>query len=128
MILSHSTASRGTTRQTGVFVCSKSLTLRRLSWPFVQVVVFLPPDIPEESSGASADSPPPRRWLLFDSHPRAQLGLVGASVRSFAAKTALVAALTHAFPAIDLGTDDVVASMYNMVDCTPMSLKQAANG
>ncbi|CAN0280746.1 unnamed protein product, partial [Laminaria digitata] len=68
------------------------------------------------------------QWLLFDSHPRPNLGLVGASVRSFGGEAALVEALTVIFPALDLGTDNVSANMYNMVDCTPMRLKGVAEG
>lgn len=66
----------------------------------------------------------PSSWLLFDSHPRPQLGLVGASVRSFGGEDALIEALNDIFPAFDLGTEDnVMASMYNMFDCIPLSLK-----
>ena len=86
--------------------------------PF-QVVCFLPPD----SVPTTAGTPSPRQWLLFDSHPRPQLGLAGASIRSFAGEDELVEALNVTFPAIDLGTDNVMASMYNMFDCVPLSMK-----
>lgn len=87
---------------------------RSLHW--IQVVCFLPP----ESIPATASA---RQWLLFDSHPRPQLGLAGASVRSFAGEDTLVEALNDIFPAIDLGTDNVMASMYNMFDAVPLSMK-----
>lgn len=92
----------------------------------VQVVAFLPADSQEHSSGETAASVSSQQWLLFDSHPRPHLGLVGASVRSFGEEVALVEALTAIFPALDLGIDSVSANMYNMVDCTPMRLKEVA--
>lgn len=47
-------------------------------------------------------------------------------MRSFGEEVALVEALTAIFPALDLGIDSVSANMYNMVDCTPMRLKEVA--
>lgn len=93
----------------------------------VQVLAFLPPETQDGTSGSGTGDPPATgQWLLFDSHPRPQLGLVGASVRSFQGEAALVSALMHIFPAFDLGdADSVMANMYNMVDCTPLVLKQA---
>lgn len=83
------------------------------------MVCFLPP----EGNPATAGAPP--SWLLFDSHPRPQLGVTGASVRSFGGEDALTAALNDTFPSFDLGAEDgVMASMYNMFDCVPMSLKK----
>lgn len=90
-----------------------------------QVVCFLPPEKQAENDHASADVPTPR-WLLFDSHPRPQLGLVGASIRSFGGEESLVEALNDTFPAVDLGTDNVMASMYNMFDCVPLSLQSSS--
>lgn len=90
-----------------------------------QVVCFLPPENQAESDDASADVPTPRQWLLFDSHPRPQQGLVGASVRSFGGEETLVEALNDTFPVVDLGTDNVAASMYNMFDCVPLSLQRS---
>lgn len=101
------------------------LTLSML-YSVVQVVAFLPADTQEHSSGVTATSGSSQQWLLFDSHPRPHLGLVGASVRSFGSEVVLVEALTTIFPALDLGTDSVSANMYNMVDCTPMRLKEVA--
>lgn len=94
-----------------------------MSCSAVQVVAFLPADSQVHSSGVTAASVSSRQWLLFDSHPRPHLGLVGASVRSFGGEVALVEALTAIFPPLDLGTDNVSANMYNMIDCTPMQLK-----
>lgn len=91
-----------------------------------QVVAFLPADNEEHGSGQTAASASSRQWILFDSHPRPHLGLVGASVRLFGREAALLAALTAIFPALDLGTDNVSANMYNMVDCTPMILKSVS--
>lgn len=93
----------------------------------VQVLAFLPPETQGGTSvPGTADPPATGQWLLFDSHPRPQLGLVGASVRSFEGEAALVSALVHIFPAFDLGgADSVMANMYNMVDCTPLALRQA---
>lgn len=88
-----------------------------------QVVAFLPVDDEEPGSGETAAAASSRQWILFDSHPRPHLGLVGASVRLFGGKVALVAALATIFPALALGTDNVSVNMYNMVDCTPMVLK-----
>eukprot|EP00903_Cladosiphon_okamuranus_P019153 g17617.t2 len=75
------------------------------------VVCFLPPERNTETAGA------PSSWLLFDSHSRPQLGLAGASVRSFGGEDALIEALNDTFPSIDLGAEDsssVMASMYNI--------------
>lgn len=92
-----------------------------------QVVAFLPPGL--NPSGATASSAGGhQQWLLFDSHPRPQLGLTGAYVQIFDRKQALVEALSNIFPAVDVGTDSIMASMYNMVDGTPLTLKQAAPG
>lgn len=100
-----------------------------LDFSAVQVVAFLPPETQEGASAGAEGPPATSQWLLFDSHPRPQLGLVGASVRSFQGDAALVAALVHVFPAFDLGgTDSVMENMYNMVDCTPLVLKQAPQG
>lgn len=81
-------------------------------------------ETPADGDTATASGSPPRHWLLFDSHPRPQLGLVGASVRSFGSEAALVESLNDIFPAVDLGTDNVMASMYNMFDCVPLSLRR----
>lgn len=88
-----------------------------------QVVAFLPPD---HGAGASStgSSLPIRQWLLFDSHPRPQLGFTGASVQSFGDESSLAAALAQIFPAVDLDGDGGLTSMYNMLDCTPLMLKQ----
>ncbi|CAN0200694.1 unnamed protein product [Ectocarpus sp. 6 AP-2014] len=88
------------------------------------VVCFLPAESQAEGGAATTGAPSTRQWLLFDSHPRPQLGLFGASVRCFAAEEALVEALNDIFPAVDLGTDSVMSSMYNMFDCAPFSLKK----
>eukprot|EP00752_Nemacystus_decipiens_P007723 g6905.t1 len=73
------------------------------------VVCFLPPE------GNPAIASAPSSWLLFDSHPRPQLGLTGASVRSFGGQDALIEALNDTFPPFDLGAEDsVMASMYNI--------------
>ncbi|CAM9443991.1 unnamed protein product [Pylaiella littoralis] len=85
------------------------------------VVCFLPPE-----NQAESDARTPRQWLLFDSHPRPQQGLVGASVRSFGGEESLVEALNETFPAVDLGTNNVMASMYNMFDCVPLSLQRSS--
>ncbi|CAM9901752.1 unnamed protein product [Ectocarpus sp. 4 AP-2014] len=105
----------------------------------VAVVITKPPEtvvcfLPAESQAgggaaigggaATTGAPSTRQWLLFDSHPRPQHGLVGASVRSFGAEGAVVEALNDIFPAVDLGTDSVMSSMYNMFDCVPLSLKR----
>ncbi|CAM9159964.1 unnamed protein product [Ascophyllum nodosum] len=87
------------------------------------IVVFLPAD-PDVSGVASSGSSGPRQWLLFDSHPRPQVGLTGAHVQSFGRQAALVEGLNDIFPPFDVGTDSVMASMYNMVDCTPLTLRQ----
>lgn len=107
---------QGNTRPTAVIITKPPET----------VVAFLPADIHEHSSGVTTTSDSSQQWLLFDSHPRPHLGLVGASVRSFGSEVALVEALTTIFPALDLGTDSVSANMYNMIDCTPMRLKEVA--
>lgn len=86
-------------------------------------MAFLPPDTGGETAGTEG-LPSHRQWLLFDSHPRPQLRMPGASVRSFEGELALVAALMQIFPALDLEGDNVMTSMYNMIDCTPLVLKQ----
>ncbi|CAN0094700.1 unnamed protein product [Ectocarpus sp. 12 AP-2014] len=88
------------------------------------VVCFLPAESQAGGGAATTGAPSTRQWLLFDSHPRPQHGLVGASVRSFGAEGALVEALNDIFPVVDLGTDNVMSSMYNMFDCVPLSLKR----
>lgn len=88
-------------------------------------MAFLPSENGPGTNSAGTGAPSaPRQWLLFDSHPRPQLGLTGASVQSFEGESALVAALSQIFPVVDLESDSVVASMYNMIDCTPLLLKQ----
>ncbi|CAM9413225.1 unnamed protein product [Hapterophycus canaliculatus] len=88
------------------------------------VVCTLPPEILAQGDASTGIECPPRLWLLFDSHPRPQLGLTGASARSFRSEEALVEALNDIFPAVDLGTNSVMASMYNMFDCVPLILRR----
>lgn len=88
-----------------------------------QVVAVLPPENDTNGEASAGNAMARREWLLFDSHPRPQLGLMGASIQRFAGEPALVAALDLVFPALDVESDNVMASMYNMVDCTPLVLK-----
>lgn len=100
-----------------------------------QVVAFLPPDEDigthahgtqgEAAEGGPRGSAASQHWLLFDSHPRPQLGLTGASVQRFGEESALLAALVQIFPAVEVEAGNVLASMYNMVDCTPLVLRGA---
>ncbi|CAM9977630.1 unnamed protein product [Scytosiphon promiscuus] len=86
------------------------------------VVCVLPVEVSSDGDARTASGS--GQWSLFDSHPRPQLGLVGASVRSFGREEALVEALDDIFPAVELDTDSVMANMYNMFDCIPLSLRR----